>query len=430
MLKRIDVADVRLGMYIHKLEGPWLKHPFWKTKFLLTDAGQLADLHASELDGIIIDIEKGDDVGGESPARKRQLPSPSRIAPIDRARLEVVPPPRSPVTSRPFDPRSTTPTSTAREVGNALQIVARSERILAGVFNQARLGKAIKSSQVEPVIEELFASIQRNPHAFNGLMRVKRENSSLYTHALAVSALMIALGRQMRLDTTRIKQAGMAGLLMDVGMGHLPLDVATITETLTDNEREIVKTHTQLGYDFLAIGGEIPEEVMKVCLEHHERFDGSGYPLGLAGLDISLFGRMSAICDVYDSMTSDRPHRPRIEPNLAFDDMRKSEGHFDPEILNQFVESLGVYPIGSVVLLTSHRLALVVDQNQDDYTRPRVWTFYDTSDAKVIKPEDINLIDSLGHEDIVSSADPDGYNIPNFGALREMVFTSAAKAMS
>ncbi len=279
MLKRIDVADVRLGMYIHKLEGPWLKHPFWKTKFLLTDAGQLADLHASELDGIVIDIEKGDDVGGESPARKRQLTSPSRLAPIDRARLEVSPPPRSPVSARPFDPRSTTPTSTAREVGHAIGIVARSERILAGVFNQARLGKAIKSSQVEPVIEELFASIQRNPHAFNGLMRVKRENASLYTHALAVSALMIAVGRQMRLDSTRIKQAGMAGLLMDVGMGHLPLDVSTITETLTDSEREVVKTHTKLGYDFLAIGGEIPEEVMKVCLEHHERFDGTGYPL-------------------------------------------------------------------------------------------------------------------------------------------------------
>ncbi len=139
---------------------------------------------------------------------------------------------------------------------------------------------------------------------------------------------------------------------------------------------------------------------------------------------------MSAVCDVYDSMTSDRPHRPRLEPNLAFEQMRKSEGEFDPEILNHFIESLGVYPIGSVVLLNSHRLALVVDQNQDDYTRPRVWTFYDTNNARVIKPEDINLIDSLGHEDIVSSADPDGYNIPNFGALREMVFTSASKAMT
>ncbi|MBO9581372.1 MAG: HD-GYP domain-containing protein [Sphingobium sp.] len=430
MLKRIDVAEVRLGMYIHKLEGPWLKHPFWKTKFLLTDAGQLADLHASELDAVVIDVEKGDDIGGEAPTRKRQFVAPSHTPPIERARLELVPPPRSPVSARPFDPRSTTPTSTAREVGHAIGIVARSERILAGVFNQARLGKAIKSSQVEPVIEELFASIQRNPHAFNGLMRVKRENSSLYTHALAVSALMIALGREMRLDTARIKQAGMAGLLMDVGMGHLPLDVATIGETLTEKEHEIVKTHTRLGYDFLAIGGEIPEEVMKVCMEHHERVDGSGYPLGLAGEGISLFGRMAAICDVYDSMTSDRPHRPRMEPNTAFEKMRGSEGQFDAEVLNQFVESLGVYPIGSVVLLTSHRLALVVDQNCDDYTRPRVWTFYDTVDAKVVKPEDINLIDSIGHEDIVSSADPDGYNIPNFAALREMVFTSASKAIA
>ncbi|MBO9574996.1 MAG: HD-GYP domain-containing protein [Sphingobium sp.] len=430
MLKRIDVADVRLGMYIHKLEGPWLKHPFWKTKFLLTDAGQLADLHASELEAVVIDIEKGDDVGGAQPRRRQLVSGPSTVAPIDRARLELVPPSRAPAVARPFDPRSTNPLSTAREVGNAIAIVARSERILAGVFNQARLGKAIKSSQVEPVIEELFASIQRNPHAFNGLMRVKRENSSLYTHALAVSALMIALGRQMRLDQVRIKQAGMAGLLMDVGMGHLPLDVATITETLTEAEHAVVKTHTKLGYDFLAIGGEIPEEVMKVCLEHHERFDGTGYPLGLEGHNISLFGRMAAICDVYDSMTSDRPHRPRMEPNYAFEQMRVSDGQFDPEVLNQFVESLGVYPIGSVVLLTSQRLALVVDQNTDDYTRPRVWTFYDTGASKVMKPEDINLIDSVGREEIISSADPDGYNIPNFAALREMVFTSASKAMA
>jgi HD-GYP domain-containing protein (c-di-GMP phosphodiesterase class II) len=432
MLKRIDVADVRLGMYIHKLEGPWLKHPFWKSKFLLTDAGQLADLHASELEAVVIDVEKGDDVGGQ-PARRRQLVSSgsqSRMVPIERPRIELTPTSRSSGAGRPFDPRSTNPLSTAREVSNVIGIVARSERVLSSLFHQARLGKAIRSSQVEPVIEELFASIQRNPHAFNGLMRVKRENSSLYTHALAVSALMISLGRQMRLDSVRIKQAGMAGLLMDVGMGHLPLDVSTISEALSEAEHEIVKTHTRLGYDFLAIGGEIPEEVMKVCLEHHERMDGTGYPLGIGGDQISLFGRMAAVCDVYDSMTSDRPHRARMDPSLAFEEMRVSQGQFDPEVLNQFVESLGVFPIGSVVLLSSNRLALVVDQNPDDYTRPRVWTFYDTEARKVIKPEDVNLIDSLGREDIISGADPDGYEIPNFAALREMVFTSASKAMA
>jgi HD-GYP domain-containing protein (c-di-GMP phosphodiesterase class II) len=429
MLKRIDVADVRLGMYIHKLEGPWLKHPFWKTKFLLTDPGQLADLHASELDGIVIDVEKGDDVSGAAPpARRRELvASQSRAVPVERPQFE---PARPSAPARPFDPRSTAPTSTAREVGNVIGIVARSERILSGVFNQARLGKAIRSSQVEPVIEELFASIQRNPHAFNGLMRVKRENSSLYTHALAVSALMIAMGRQLRLDTTRIKQAGMAGLLMDVGMGHLPLDVATIMEKLSDREHEIVKTHTQLGHDFLAMGGEIPEEVMKVCLEHHERFDGSGYPLGLQGDQISLFGRMAGICDSYDSMTSDRPHRPRMEPNAVFEIMSGREGHFDPRLLGEFIESLGVYPIGSVVRLDNGRLALVVDQNTQDYTRPRVWTFYDTAERKVVKPEDVNLLESRTGVEIVCCDDGQEYNIPNFAALREMVFTSASKAMS
>jgi hypothetical protein len=133
MLKRIDVADVRLGMYIHKLEGPWLKHPFWKSKFLLTDAGQLADLHASELEAVVIDVEKGDDVGGQ-PARRRQLVSSgsqSRMVPIERPRIELTPTSRSSGAGRPFDPRSTNPLSTAREVSNVIGIVARSERVLS-----------------------------------------------------------------------------------------------------------------------------------------------------------------------------------------------------------------------------------------------------------------------------------------------------------
>ena len=434
MLKRIDVADVQLGMYIHKLEGPWLKHPFWKSKFLLTDEGQLADLRGSELDGIVIDIEKGADVvaGGTSGRRRALVASPqSRGAPVDHSRFEIprTPPvPRPPVLGAGFDFRSITPMSTAREVGNAVQVAQRAQKILSGVYHQARLGRAIRSSQVEPVIEDLFASIQRNPHAFNGLMRVKRENSSLYTHALAVSALMIALGRQMRLHPERIKQAGMAGLLMDVGMGHLPLDVSTIMDTLTEAEHKVVETHTRLGYDFLSMGGEIPEEVMKVCLEHHERFDGSGYPMGLKGDDISLFGRMAAICDVYDSLTSDRPHRARMEPSAAFELIREQKDQFDPNLLDQFVESLGVYPIGSVVRLNTAHLALVVDQNPNDYTRPHVWTFYNVTERKVIKPEAIDLATSTSHEDIVCSDNAETYGVDNFPALREMVFTSASKA--
>jgi len=441
MLKRIDAADVQLGMYIHKLEGSWLKHPFWRTKFLLDDPTTLADLRNSEVEGVVIDIEKGADVGGKSAGgeaggRRRALVSATdnstSASAIERARME-----RNQQQAQrqaasnviPFDPRSTAPLSTAREVDHAKSLAARASKVLAGIFEQARLGKAISKGQVEPVIEDLFASIQRNPHAFNGLMRIRRENTSLYAHGLAVSALMIALGRQLRLPDQRVKDAGLAGMLMDVGMGHLPIDVSNITEDLSDAEREIVQTHTTLGHEFLTMGGEMPEEVTQVCLEHHERYDGTGYPRGIAGEEIGLFGRMAAICDVYDSMTSDRPHRQRIDPNAALALMRGMEGDFDEEILDQFIESVGVYPIGSVVRLNTGRLALVVDQNVEDYTRPRVWSFYDTTSRRVIKPEDLDLKLCVGRVEIVCSDDAAAESIENVPAIREMVFNSACKAL-
>ena len=447
MLKRIEVADVRLGMFIHKLEGPWLKHPFWRNKFLLTDPSTLADLKASEVEGVLIDLDKGGDTlssGAQAPARRRPLVSTSHSVPAspansaaqnmaDRIRLERMRTlqPQTPAVSNviPFDPRAAKTLSTAREVDQAKGVLVRSNRVLASVFEQARLGKAISVGQIEPVIEDLFSSIQRNPHAFNGLMRIRRENSALYAHGLAVSALMIALARQMHLDVERAKEAGMAGLLMDVGMGHLPIDVATILDDLTEAEMEIVKTHTTLGHEFLIMGGEFSDEVTRVCLEHHERCDGSGYPQQLMGKEIGLFGKMAAICDTYDSMTSDRPHRPRIDPNTALEMMRGMEGLFDHKILDQFIESVGVYPIGSVVRLTTGRLALVVDQNIADYTRPRVWAFFDVNGRRVIKPEDIDLLASKGRVEIICSDDAASYGVENFPAIREMVFNSACKAM-
>jgi len=438
MLKRIDVTEVRLGMFIHKVEGSWLKHPFWRTKFLLTDADQLAELRTSEVDGVLIDVARGADVqprGDVTPLRRPLVSasSSSFAGAVERARrerMDAVAPAR-PVTGNvvPFDPRSVTPLETAREVGNARMVLAKANRLLSAVFEQARLGKAISRGQVEPVIEDLFASVQRNPHAFNGLMRIRRENSSLYAHGLAVSALMIALGSQMGLSEQQVKDAGMAGLLMDVGMGHLPIDVSTIHEELSDDERMIMRTHTTLGQEFLDLGGELPDEVMQVCLEHHERYDGSGYPHGLAGEEISLLARMAAICDVYDSMTSDRPHRSRTDPNAALAIMRGMEGQFDEALLDQFIESVGVYPIGSVVRLSTSQLALVVDQNDDDYTRPRVWAFYDVGARQIIKPDDIDLALHRGRVEIVSGGDEEDYDVPNLPQLREMVFNSACKAL-
>ena len=223
MLKRIDVADVQLGMFIHKLEGSWFKHPFWKSKFLLEDRETLENLRFSDVDGVIIDIAKGKDAQPfhrmETPAAKPPAEAP-RPSPVQRRRQPV-----AAAAAPPVDLRATRPQGMAREFGHAGKVAEKGRKVVSKVFLESRLGKAIKAAQIEPVIEDIFASVQRNPHAFNGLMRCKRDNQYIYRHALAVSALMISLARHMKLPAATIREAGMAGLLMDVGIGHLPVDL-------------------------------------------------------------------------------------------------------------------------------------------------------------------------------------------------------------
>ena len=157
--------------------------------------------------------------------------------------------------------------------------------MVSRVFLSARLGKAVNCNEVEPVISDIFASVQRNPHAFNGLMRCKQEAECVYRHALACSALMISLARQLNLDQSEIREAGQAGLLFDVGLSQLPIDFAQYQDDFRRIPFEVLREHTSLGYNFLHASG-LSERTAQVALHHHERNDGSGYPSGLIGGDI------------------------------------------------------------------------------------------------------------------------------------------------
>ncbi len=258
MLKRISTSDVELGMFVHKLEGSWFKHPFWKTKFLLEDPAMLADLQASDVSGVIIDTSRGLDLRPKPLRPVMAETAPPSPAPIMR------PERRRPLVSRsaeapPVDLRSTAPQTTAREFGAAVRVAGQSRKLVSRIFLESRFGKTIKVATVEPVIEDIFASVQRNPHAFNGLMRCKRDNEYVYRHALAVSALMISLARHMKMPPQTIREAGMAGLLMDVGIGHLPVDLSEYGGDYRNVDEAILRQHVMLGYQFLAAGGDMPE---------------------------------------------------------------------------------------------------------------------------------------------------------------------------
>ena len=421
MLKTIAPSQVELGMFVHKLEGSWLKHPFWKSRFLLEDPETLADLRDADIRGVVIDVSKGRDVAA-APAVRRVFSAPIAGATMTRRAA-----PARAATAAP-DFSSTARTGMNREFGMAQTVAKRGEKLVSQVFLSSRLGKAVDAGAVEPVITDIFASVQRNPHAFNGLMRCKRDNQFIYQHALAVSALMISLGRTMKLAPAMIRHAGMAGLLLDVGIGHLPLNLDDAGGDYREFGDAILRNHTTLGYEYLQLGGDIPEEVAIVALQHHERMDGSGYPMGLRGDQITLLSRMAAVCDTYDMLVTDSSRKRGLDPATAIVEMQEMAGKFDPGVLAAFIEAIGAHPVGSVVRLASDRLALVVDQDPADHRQPRVRTFFSVATGKMVKPEDIALAHCFGRDRIVGQADPEAYGIQDFEKLRLRIFTAACKA--
>ncbi|HMP56260.1 MAG TPA: DUF3391 domain-containing protein [Novosphingobium sp.] len=432
MLKRIKVDDVELGMFIHHLEGSWFKHPFWKSKFLLDDARTLEKLQASDVDGVVIDVSKGLDLRPKANPMIRVVAEPiavpARPMPTAAERLQRR---RAPVAAEPRgDLRSASPTSFGREFGLAGTVAGKSRKLISRVFLEARLGKAVKAAQVEPVVDDIYFSIQRNPHAFNGLMRCKRDNEHVYRHALAVCALMITLARQMKLPAQTVRDAGTAGLLMDVGIGLLPVDLGDYGGDYRNVPDEILRQHIALGHQFLEAGGDLPQCVLDVALRHHETLDGKGYPLGLAGDGIDQLSRMAAICDTYDSMVSDTADGTGINPASAIQQMRYMKDMFDEDILDHLTAALGIYPTGSVVQLASGYLALVINQDPAEPACPQVRVFWSLASGSLVKPHTVTLSRELGRETIVAAVDPRNYPIGDFPRLRQRLFEGAARDSS
>jgi len=422
MLKRIETDDVELGMFIHRLEGNWFRHPFWKARFLLEDEHLLERLRDSSVPGVVIDTARGLRPGGldESPALgaegSRQL--------LKRGARRAAARSASPTASeRDAELRSLAPRTMAREFGLANRVADKSRRTISRVFLEARLGKAVAPSAVEPVVDDIFASIQRNPQAFNGLMRCKRDTEFVYRHALATCALMISLGRALKLDPDTIRMAGMAGLLLDVGVGHLPLE-QNESGDFRDIDPHLFRGHVKLGHDMIMAGGG-PDPVADACLQHHERIDGTGYPHGLAGDAICLLGRMAAICDTYDWLVDDTGGHHALDPAAALERMADPASGLDPDLVARFTEAMGIHPIGSLVELESGRAAMVVAQDESDPTRPRVRVFWSLKEQRALPPSDIALAQCFGEDRIVGRAEMSDLVSADFAPLRERLYASA-----
>jgi HD-GYP domain-containing protein (c-di-GMP phosphodiesterase class II) len=276
-------------------------------------------------------------------------------------------------------------------------------------------------------VSDILASVRRNPQAFSGLMRCKLRNEAIFRHALSVSALMVALAGRMKLPPQDVHNCGMAGLLLDIGVNYLPNAGDPPGGDYRNLDQRVWQSHVMLGFRALEHDDALPQLVRDACLMHHERLDGSGFPQKLAGDAIPQIARMAAICDSFEFLLAGTGGRPGLDPAAAVAKLRAQEGAFDPDILRQFIETVGLYPVGSFVVLTSQKLAMVIDEDRKDPARPVVQAFYSLEAGERIRPHRIALAQSNDNERIIGIADLAGLDLPADDQLRELVFLSACR---
>ncbi len=390
MLRRIARDQVELGMYVHAFAGSWLNHPFWFSRFHVTSHKQLLRIQNSAVDGIIVDDDRV--LPAEAPDTPA-MPKAAHFADV------------------PGDPRRAglnilhRPCSFAEERGRAAALAKSSAKEIERLFVAAHDDKQIPLSAFTPLVNEILASISRNPHALIAITRLKKQDEYTYVHSLAVGALMASLAKTLGMSDADVADYGLAGLVHDIGKIAVPEAILRKAGALSDEEFAIVRTHPEEGYRLLVQNAETAPVILDVCRHHHERLDGSGYPFGLKGDQISRAARIAAICDVYDALTSHRSYKDAWYPSAAITRMHKWSDHFDRDVLFAFMKTIGMYPAGMLVYLRSNRLGVVLPSARRS-SRPKIRVFYCARQRDVLPLEDVIPEQDLGHDQIVREEYP------------------------
>jgi len=405
-LIKVPTSQVCVGMYVNSFCGSWLQHDFFRTSFLIDSPRIVERLQASGLEAVMIDLSRG----VAPAARSEAIAAPEAAAdtPVEPV-VDVVTEAPKAAKNKPLAPLS-------EEMDKARDVTRMVRNTVESLFRDAQLGRNLDAQRIDTAVRSVHESLDRNPGALLSLVQIKRADEYTYMHSVAVSALMAQLAKTLGMDEAAQHQAATAGLLHDIGKVGVPNEILNKPGRLTEDEFKAVRNHPRNGHELLARGGEFDEVALDVCLHHHERIDGRGYPDRLKGDEITQFAKMGAICDIYDAISSNRPYKSAWTPFESLRQMASwGKGHLDPDIFRAFVQSIGVYPVGSIVKLKSNRLAIVTEQNVNELRKPVLKAFYSTQLHERIEPRFVKL--GKGLEEVVSVEDPATWNLPPIDQL-------------
>lgn len=383
MIRKLSIHQLLPGMFVVDLHRKWLEHSFWRQKFFIRDAAQVARLIEEGITEVSIDTEKGIDLPPVAPP-----PVVPRSEDAERTfmtRLERL-------KAKPAT------VSLGEERRRAARLIGEAAGIVDELMLSARSGRDVDAARLEPVVGKMIESVLRNPDALAPLARLKRQDAYATEHAVATAALIIALGHQQGLPAPELEKLALGTMVKDIGQSAIDARLITKPGMLSQSEYALVQSHVEEGLSVLEATARLPETSVAVVLEHHERYNGCGYPYRMAGDEISLAGRMAAIVDTYDAMTSDRPYRPAISPSLALRQLYDQGGsQFDPALIAAFVRTIGVYPVGTLVLLESGHLAVVEELHHDSLLSPVVRVIYHAKRRQYVEPVRVDLARVIGN---------------------------------
>ncbi|MGZ4989862.1 MAG: HD-GYP domain-containing protein [Methylobacter sp.] len=398
MIKKISIQQLKPGMFIHDINCVWMEHPFLVGALKIKNDQTIKKITDLGVREVYIDTLKGLDV--------IDAPTEAEVnAEIEHKMLAMV------QQTKPI----TTTSTLSEELKRSRKVYSEANKIISNIMHDVRIGKQIEVERIDPVVERMANSILRNKDALLSLCRIKNKDDYTFLHSVSVGALLISFAHALDFNRDVIKQLGIGGMLHDIGKTKVPNEILNKPGALTEDEFVIMKSHVVHGCSILRKSSGIAQVSFDVASQHHERFDGSGYPLKLKNAEMSIYGQMASIVDVYDAITADRCYHKGMEPTVAVRKLFEwSKFHFNPKLLRTFIRTVGIYPVGTLVMLESGKIGIVIEQCETDMTRPLVRTIFDAKKNYFITPNDIDLAKPLGDgggDRIVNYESPDKWNI-------------------
>jgi HD-GYP domain-containing protein (c-di-GMP phosphodiesterase class II) len=389
-IKRIPIDALAVGMYVVRLDKPWPEYPRLVNIHHITSPEDIALLREHGVRYVIIDPTLGRDVT-EKPQEE-----------VDPQGLHAL----------------------ARELAVARAVRREAMTALQSIFEGVKSGAPIKNVEVKKTVHTLMDTILRRYDPLLSLIHMQRHDADMFAHAVNVCAFALVVGKNQGYDKVKLEQLGIGALLHDVGELRLPRNLLQKPGVYTEQERRLVQQHPRLGVNILSQSDDVHQESLRIVLEHHERIDGSGYPAGLKGLEISPLSEIVGIVDIYDAMLSSREGRPPLPPAQAvkqlFQDSLK--GHLDRRWVERVIRCLGIYPVGSLVELSTGERGIVTATNPTDALRPSVRLISDAAQQPYSTPQVVDLAAPREHEPertILRALDPAKENLGVAAYLEE-----------